>query len=290
MNESDPRASTGESAAAIDAPCVGIVDWGIGGLGFYRLLKRKCPNVVVDYLSDAGTIPYGRMSPRALRHRIDGVIGYFRSRGVRRVVVACNAASREVARRQANRDRVGGNDVTVVGIIDAAVASVRIVSPATVGVIGGAGTIRSGIYRRALSSFVPVVIQRVAQPLSAFVERGEVASAALDAELERILHPLRDTDAVLMACTHYPAIAASIHHYLPAATLIDPAVALCDQVVRGWRLSDLAPARVQQDLFATTGDVDTMRRSAQRAFGVRLHEIQRVSLTVDRADIHVGGR
>jgi glutamate racemase len=41
---------------------LGILDWGIGGVSIYKLIKQRSPDLGVTYLSDTGVTPYGRMT------------------------------------------------------------------------------------------------------------------------------------------------------------------------------------------------------------------------------------
>jgi len=52
------------------AACLGIVDWGIGGIGLVRELDRRVPGLPVLYWSDAGAVPYGRMRSADLTARL----------------------------------------------------------------------------------------------------------------------------------------------------------------------------------------------------------------------------
>ena len=45
---------------------LGILDWGIGGVSIYKLIKEKRPDVPVIYFSDTGATPYGKMERREL--------------------------------------------------------------------------------------------------------------------------------------------------------------------------------------------------------------------------------
>src|SRR5471030_706177 len=72
---------------------LGILDWGIGGLGFHQLLRAHFPRGRVVYWSDAGTIPYGRQPTADLARRIDVVARAMGKRGVTHLALACHAAS-----------------------------------------------------------------------------------------------------------------------------------------------------------------------------------------------------
>ena len=101
------------------------------------------------------------------------------------------------------------------------------------------------------------VIQRVAQPLSARVEAGDLDSPHVRAEVERIVHPLRRADAVLPRCTHYPALMPLFRAELPGVTLLDPAQSLAAWVSRSW------PMPSGRSRWLTTGDLGP--RAAPRA-------------------------
>ena len=82
---------------------LGIVDWGIGGLGVVRELRAYCThkNAVlpaISYLSDTGAPPYGTLSARDLEARLRIAIGFLRDRGASRILLACNAASTALVR------------------------------------------------------------------------------------------------------------------------------------------------------------------------------------------------
>jgi glutamate racemase len=247
-----------------------VVDWGIGGLGFYRLLVDRHPGVAVVYVSDTGFTPYGKVPRRELAARVDAVLRHVREmHGAEHAVVACNAASTVLGDLTVVR---GG--MRVVGVIAPAVAALAEMAPAHVGVIGGRRTVASGAYGRALRRAGHRVRQRVAQPLSAHVEAGRLDTAGVRGDVARILAPLRSVEVLVMACTHYPALAPLLAERCPRAALFDPAAATLAHVERAWPLApDGAPHR-----FLTTGDPDAMRRSARLAFGVDLPTVERITI------------
>jgi glutamate racemase len=128
--------------------------------------------------------------------------------------------------------------------------------------VGGARTIRSGLYRRALATPRRRVIQRIGQPLSAHIEAGRVGTPTFERDLERILRPLARADAILLACTHYPSAREAFRRLAPRAALLDPAEAVVEMLIARWRLP-----RGSGDCFVTTGSVVEMRRAARTAWG-----------------------
>ncbi|QXC63117.1 aspartate/glutamate racemase family protein [Aquihabitans sp. G128] len=255
---------------------LGVVDWGIGGLGLLGRLDAAVPGLAVTYWSDTGAAPYGLLGPPALADRLRLVVAALADRGCTEVVLACNAASTAV-------DRLADAALPVDGIIGAGLAATEAALAALdrpdagevlVGVVGGQGTIRSGRYRRGLAAPGRRVRSRVAQPLSAHIEAGRTGSPAFEADLARIVGPLRGAAAVVLACTHYPAAAPSFAAQLPGTVLVDPAAALADELVarHGAAAADRTGART----FVTTGDPAALRRGAARAWSYAVADAARV--------------
>lgn len=240
-----------------------IVDWGIGGLGVRRALRALAPSRSVLYVSDAGAPPYGTLAPAALRARLDWIASAVKAEGASLLVVACNAASTVLGAPLA---------LPSVGVIEPALALVAEGGYRSVGVVGGRRTIRSGVYRRRLAARGIAVRQRVAQPLSARIEAGHPSGEDTDALVARIVRPLAGVDALLLACTHYPAARASFARASPGTPLLDPAEAVARAALLS--LGEQAERR-EEDRFATTGDPDAMRTAAARAFGVAIGSIER---------------
>ena len=244
------------------APALAVMDWGVGGLGFYRAFKKAYPRAPVLYLSDSGYTPYGKTSPRRLAARLNAILRFLEAAGVRRLVVACNAMSTILEGFPAP------SLVSVTGVIRPAVAYVRNSGFKTIGVIGGRRTIASGAYRRGLEGEGRRVVQRQAQALSAFVERGDIKSPAFREALDGILSPLGEVEALVLACTHYRAAEKPIHARVRAA-LIDPADATLEWVKANWR----PPVTAGRDVFFTTGDRAATVAAARSMFGVDIREI-----------------
>ena len=235
-------------------PCLGVVDWGIGGLGLVQALDQAAPGLPVLYWSDAGATPYGRMRVDELADRLTAVVDALAERGATEVVLACNAASTVVG-------RLGAAAIPVEGIIEYGLASVPEELTGQVGVVGGRRTIAAGHYRRGLARRGRVVLSRVAQPLSAHIEAGRTGSPEFRRDLAKVLAPLRRVDALVLACTHYPAARRWFAAALPHAQLIDPAELLAAAIAER-HPHTRGSAEVGTRVFLTTGDPKSMRRSA----------------------------
>ena len=240
-------------------PRLGILDWGIGGLGVLRALRRRTRRVPVLYLSDSGFTPYGLLSRSALAARVSTLTQQLVAWGATHVVIACNAASTVLDELEFSSECA----VQLTGVIAPTLARIPRNLRGTLGVLGGARTIRSGLYLRGLAGPGRRIVQRIAQPLSAHVEAGSTEGKRCARDLDRILHPLRSADALLLACTHYPAISERIQERAPRALLIDPAEAVVDLLLSSAGL----PSGPAADRLVTTGDARRTRSVATRAWG-----------------------
>jgi len=248
---------------------LGILDWGIGGVGFYAMARARLPKLPVVYWSDAGTVPYGKQAPAELARRFVAISRWLkREAGVTHLAVACNAASSILPAIDLRDETLP----EITGVIEHGVrAALQRTGPSQIiGVVGGRRTILSGAYRRALSG--RTVRQRVAQTISARVEAGDLSSEGLRRELDGIMAPLREVNLLVLACTHFPALRGAFAARAPRAEIVDPAAELLAWAVDAWQM-DSAVSGGEPDRVLTTGDVEATARSALLAFGMELDPV-----------------
>lgn len=244
---------------------LGIIDWGIGGISIYKIVKKELGLPVV-YFSDSGATPYGKLTRAELVARLNNVVAFLKARGVTHLVIGCNAASTAIP-------FLTDQGVKVEGMIDNAVAASLKHKPKRLAVIGGRRTVLSGVYRRGFGAHGMKIEQRIAQPLSGLIEVGDITSDRLRYEAGKILGPIKNCSHILLACTHYPAITSLLKDLVsPRTEFIDPAGSLIEKVSK-WKLDSHGV-----DEFLTSGDPKAMKRSAKLAFGVAIGKIERVRL------------
>jgi glutamate racemase len=259
---------------------IGVMDWGIGGLGFWKLLRQAAPELRCVYLSDAGAPPYGKLPPRQLAQRVARAAAWFEQRGVQRLVVACNAASSVLAQVPRSGAQQGLPLPELLGVIEPTVQALLAGPRCRIGVFGGRRTVRSGAYRTPLAAAGFDVRQRVAQPLSALVEAGRVAGPLVEREVARILTPIAGCEVLVPACTHYVALLPLFEQLAPGARFVDPAELALRALLgeRAWR--DRAPLPAVRpragDEFWTTGSPSSFRRAALRAFQLELTDVKQL--------------
>lgn len=246
---------------------IGIIDWGIGGISIYRRIRERSDLPVV-YFSDTGVTPYGKMARTELVRRLDTCIGFLKDAGIERLVIGCNAASTAIS-------LLADHGIKIDGMIEAGVRTCVNAKPEKLGLIGGRRTVVSGVYRRRLKEEGISVRQRIAQPLSALIETGDISSPLLRDEAFKVLAPLRSCSHILLACTHYPAIENVLEKLVTDRTrFLDPAATLVD----GLGISSSDRQKKTRDRFITTGDPQAMQNAAKTAFGVDIGQAERIVL------------
>jgi glutamate racemase len=239
-----------------------VLDWGIGGIPLFQQLCAAAPGAELLYLSDSGSVPYGRQSPEALRGRLEEIAAFAGGLGAGTLALACNAISSVLP---ATRSRAGG--VEVLSLIHAFIDGGSMPRDQVVALIGGERAIESGIYQRALEAAGNQVIARATQELSALIEgeNREAIPGFLEKTLAALYQESGGIDTLVLACTHYPAVSPILRRMAREITLIDPGSALRDLCLR--RLSGSTLRREGRRRYLTTGSAENSRRAAETAFG-----------------------
>jgi len=185
---------------------IGVFDSGIGGLTVAHAIMRRLPNESILYFGDTARVPYGPKSQETVRRYSREIATFLAGEGVKTLVVACNTATAHAL--PALRDDLS---MPVIGVIEpGARAAVRATRSGHIGVIGTAGTIKSGAYERAIRAVDPSLrITTRACPLFVpLVEEGWVDNEATRLVAEEYLAPLlrEQVDTVVLGCTHYPLL------------------------------------------------------------------------------------
>lgn len=240
-------------------PRIAVFDSGLGGLTVHAEIARILPAELI-YIGDTAVFPYGRLPERELIERVSAVIGEVVARHAPDVVViACNTASTlalPVLRAQFAIPFVG----TVPAIKPAAAESrSRLIS-----VLATPGTVARDYTRELVSEHATgcEVMLVGSVKLASYAEAELNGEPASDADILAEIHSAfveedgRRTDTVVLACTHYPLIAARLEAIAPwPVTWIDSAPAIARRVAS---LTGHAPAAE-----ASTGGRALFTRAAE---------------------------
>jgi glutamate racemase len=222
----------------LDAP-IGVFDSGVGGMSVLRHIRAQLPHENLIYLADTGYAPYGAKPEQVVAERSLAVAQFLIGQGAKAIVVACNTAT--VAAIKLLRAHYPGLPIVGVepGLKPAAAASRngKVAVLATEVTLAGEKFL---LLRDQVSSASNAVFVLQGCPgLVDQIELGEFESTATRVMLEGYLLPLlgQGVDTVVLGCTHYPFVRASIESILAGAgrqdvVLIDTGDAVARQLAR----------------------------------------------------------
>jgi glutamate racemase len=256
---------------------IGVFDSGIGGLTVLKELLVRLPGESFVYFGDTARVPYGTKSPETVLRFSRENVTFLLDHDVKFIVVACNTASAGAVPRLQKEFRI-----PILGVIDSgARAAVEVSRTSRIGVIGTAGTIRSGAYQehirtlaaraevfaKACPLFVPLVEE-------GWVE-GPVAQMVADTYLGDFKQ--RNIDTLVLGCTHYPLLRGIISKALgEGVTLVDSAVETSREVEQTLDEQGLRNGNGGEDFTVYLSDVaPDSKHIAQRILG---REIPRILL------------
>jgi glutamate racemase len=212
-----------------------IFDSGIGGVTVARAVARQMPEAQLIYAADNAAFPYGAWDEHALVVRIVDVIRILIEKTKPDVaVIACNTASTiaMVALRKAF-------PIPFVGTVPAIKPAAAQTKSGVIGVLATPGTAKREYTQALIHTYAMHrhVILHGAPRLATMSEQA-LRGHGLDLQvLKDEVAPVfqtvdgRQTDVVVLGCTHYPLIADEIASVAPwPVAYIDPSAAIARRV------------------------------------------------------------
>lgn len=225
----------GPAAPLARAPTILVFDSGVGGLTVHAELRRARPDARFVYAADDAGFPYGRLDEAALVARVEAVMERLVAlHAPDLVVVACNTASTLVLPHLRRRF-----PMPFVGTVPAIRLAARVSRTRRFTVLATPGTVRRDYTRDLVAAYAAdCAVDLVGSVRFAGIAEAELAGRPVaDAEIAAELGPCfldrdgRRTDAVVLACTHYPLLLPRFEALAPwPVTWIDPAAAIARRV------------------------------------------------------------
>ncbi|HSP14622.1 MAG TPA: glutamate racemase [Thermoanaerobaculia bacterium] len=258
---------------------IGIFDSGVGGLTVFREIARALPGEALVYLGDSARVPYGTKSPeivirysrQAARHLLD--------RGIKLLVIACNTAT-----AAALPTLTAELPIPVIGVVEPGARAAIECTSGKIGVIATEGTVKSKAYTKAIHALDAQieVIESAAPLFVALAEEGWANTHVAREVAEIYLEPLVDAgiDTLVLGCTHYPILRATIESVVgDKVQIVDSAETTAKWVKKAVqrRPSSAAGARGRPSLhtFLVTDAEERFRRIAGEFLE---HEIENLEL------------
>ena len=183
----------------MDNRAIGVYDSGIGGTTVFKDLEKLLPDENYIYFGDTKNLPYGTKTKEELLKISDSIFDYFRKKGVKAVVMACNTTSSNVYDEMKEK-----YDFEIYPIIQIASKCIASNLSGRIGVLATNATINSNKYKIELTKCNPSldVIQQACPDWVKVVESCDESIEILTKSLKPIMNA--GCKNVILGCTHYP--------------------------------------------------------------------------------------
>ena len=212
-------------------PHILVFDSGLGGLTVLSRIREVRPDARFTYLADDALFPYGEVPAQTLTAHIVALIGEaIANHRPDLVVIACNTASTLVL-----PPLRAAFDLPFVGTVPAIKTGAEVSRSKLFSVIATPGTVgrdytHALIEEHAKGCDVTLVgSSRLARLAEDFLRFGRIHEAVIAQEISPafVEQHGRRTDAVVLACTHYPLLLDHVKALAPwPVEWIDPAPAI----------------------------------------------------------------
>jgi glutamate racemase len=256
---------------------IGVFDSGIGGLTVVHALIRQLPHESIVYFGDTARVPYGPKSPDTVRRYSREIASFLTEQDVKAIVIACNTATAHALGTLRSE-----LTLPVIGVVEpGARAAVSATKTGRIGVIGTAGTIKSGAYERAICALKPdaQVTARACPLFVPIVEEGWLDHEATRLIAREYLAPVVDAgvDTLVLGCTHYPLLKPLLRDVMgPGVRLIDSAEETAAEAGRTLAGDGLAAPSASEAAyrFVASDDPDQFLRVGQRFLGGAVENVE----------------
>ncbi len=191
-----------------------VFDSGVGGLSVLAEIRARLPGLPVIYAADNAGFPYGTKTEMEVATRVCALLGRMAERfRPRLAVIACNTAS-TIALGHVRAVL----DLPVVGTVPAIKPAAERSHNRVIGVLGTQATVRQPYVDRLSAEFAAdcLVMRHGSARLVELAEAKLAGEAVSAADVAPELAGLIDQpggerlDTVVLACTHFPLLAAEL--------------------------------------------------------------------------------
>nr|BBH94682.1 glutamate racemase [Thermogemmatispora argillosa] len=184
---------------------IGVFDSGAGGLTILSALRQELPAEDYIYVGDTAHCPYGLRSEAEIIQLVLAISRFLVERGVKLIVVACNAASQAaLATLRATFP------VPFVGVVPAVKPAAQLTRKGRIGIIATNQAARSPYLQQLIANFARDIetYTHGCSELVTLVERGELDTPVAEEVVRQALRPVlsKDIDVLVLGCTHFPAL------------------------------------------------------------------------------------
>jgi glutamate racemase len=265
----------------VDPRPIGVFDSGMGGLTVLHECLVTMPHEDFVYLGDGARLPYGPRPLEEIRRFAGEIAAYLEGKGVKMIVVACNAATS--AALPDLQERLA---VPVLGVITPeAHAAVQTTRNRRIGLLATQATVTAGRYEQLVQALdAGVRLTAVACPrLVPLIESDDPYGAETTEAVREYAEPLKRiaVDTVILGCTHYPLIRPILQRVFGRdVALVFSAEETAREVAETLARKGIENATSREGAyrFLTTGDPQLFRSMGARFLQLPIDEVESISI------------
>ena len=205
---------------------IGVFDSGRGGEYIAQGLRLLLPNDTFMVVNDSKNVPYGSRTEQQIIALTTTAIQPLITAGCRIIVIACNTATM-VAIRQLRQQFP---HITFVGTDPMVKPAAQHSTARHITVLATPRTLASQRYQQLVRQYAADIIidQPDTSSWATCIESGNLAvpTGGLSASIAA------GSDTIVLACTHYIALASQLQAQFPHATILEPTHAIARQITR----------------------------------------------------------
>ena len=191
----------------MDSRAIGIFDSGVGGCTVLKEIKKQLPNENYIYLGDTKRFPYGEKSKDEIIEYTKEAVRFFEEENVKVIIIACGTATSQ-ALEAAQKETM----IPVIGVIEPTAKYIKEKNYEKIGLIATNGSIRSKGWEKNIKKENEniEIITKACPLLAPLVEQGWAKSKATKIIVKEYLKDIKNVQAIVLGCTHYPIIQDTI--------------------------------------------------------------------------------
>jgi glutamate racemase len=253
---------------------IGIFDSGIGGLAVARAVKDLLPKEAIVYFGDTAHLPYGDKDAATIQVYVLRICDLLLQRHCKVILIACNSAT--AAAYDLVQAHVGKR-AAVLNVIDPMVDHLGShFKGQSIGLIGTQQTVRSGIYEKKIQALrLDIQLKALATPLLVPMIESSFTQGISQEIIDNYLQSpvLQQIKALILGCTHYPAIKTQIQaFYQHRLAVLDATTITATYLQHFLVCRQLLSTRFQaQDHFMVSALTSDFEKATRLFFGKTVH-------------------
>lgn len=253
---------------------IGVFDSGIGGLTVLEELVKSFPSNEYIYLADMLNSPFGDKTEEQIRHITKRILGFMKNKKVDIIVCACgtiSGVSKEILNIFSMDNNIPVYEMTV-GIKEA----LRKANKRNILLLATVATIKKGVFEKNIKYIDEVEV--IAEPCPDFVKLLESdireenkINDAIQLHLEKLN---KNTDCIVLGCTHYGLLKDNIKKYAPDIDIFESGKSLVNRqdVIQKFEENENDKETIIN--IYTTKITKTIENMSKEIFGVEVKVIE----------------